>query len=137
MTGSISAWCMLLFYQSWNYQSCSYYIFGLPFMFLLYFLIVKKIKLRINMLDRSIIGYIYWNLIILGINGLCCFHYSYQLQILISFIKCPTYFSPVHFLHNLNNNSLLYAHLEFPFKCLIALIVKIPIIWILFIVFQT
>ena len=88
------------------------------------------------MLDRSIIGYIYWNLIILGINGLCCFHHSYQLQILISFIKCPTYFSPVHFLHNLNNNSLLYTHLEFPFKCLIALIVKIPIIWILFIVFK-
>ena len=73
------------------------------------------------MLDRSITGYIYRNLIILGINGLCCFHHSYQLQIVISLIKCPTYLSLAH---HLNINSLLYAHLEFPSKCLIALIVK-------------
>ena len=80
------------------------------------------------MFDRSITVIFIENLIILGINGLCCFHHSYQLQIVISFIKCLTYFSPVHLLHHLNNNSLLYAHLEFPSKFLIALIVKIPII---------
>ena len=77
------------------------------------------------MFDRSITVIFIENLIIFGINGLCCFHHSYQLQIVISFIKCPTYFSPVHLLHHLNNNSLLYAHLEFPSKFLIALIVKI------------
>ena len=77
------------------------------------------------MFDRSITVIFIENLIIFGINGLCCFHHSYQLQIVISFIKCPTYFSPVHLLHHLNNNSLLYAHLEFHSKFLIALIVKI------------